>query len=68
MNTILTTVLTKTHGELRIGDKFIDPINGEIKYPLHNDTHTIMFVTDRVLMKMISRAEEHKTDAKSIKE
>ncbi len=62
------TINTLTHGELRIGDKFIDPINGEIKYPLRNDTHTIMFVTDHVLMKMISRAEEHKTGTKFTKE
>lgn len=56
-----TTIQTLTQGELRVGEKLIDPINGEIKYPLRNDTHTVMFVTDCVLMKMIKHAEEHNT-------
>lgn len=56
-----TTIQTFTQGELRIGEQLIDPINGEIKYPLRNDTHTVMFVTDRVLAKMIRHAEERST-------
>lgn len=58
------TIQTLTLGELRIGDKLIDPTNGEIKYSLYNDTHAVMFVTDRALVKMIMHAEERNTNTK----
>lgn len=51
------TINTLTQGELRIGEKLIDPTNGEIKYPLRNDTHTIMFVTEAVLRRMLQSKE-----------
>lgn len=50
-------IQTLTHGELRIGDKLIDPINHEIKYPLRNDTTTLMFVTETTLNTMIKNEE-----------
>lgn len=48
-----TTIKTKNFGTLRIGEKFINPMTQEVTYPLRDDTHTVMFVTDHALAKML---------------
>lgn len=52
-----TTIKTINFGTLRIGEKLINPMTQEVTYPLHDDTHTVMFVTDRALAKMLD--DEH---------
>lgn len=63
-----TTIKTKNFGTLRIGEKLINPMTQEVTYPLHDDTHVVMFVTDRVLVKMIMHEEEKRNGTKFTKQ
>lgn len=54
-----TTIKTINFDTLRIGEKPINPMTQEVTYPLHDDTHTVMFVTDRALAKMLDNEHLH---------